>query len=240
MNNENLAETQYFEPGKDHPAAVEGNGPLAEFKPWVSIWTSPRLTIRQILNTDPTLYILPLICLIGIADFLENAANENAGDSVPVSVILLLAVVVGPIAGFVYVWLFSHLIRIVGNWLGGVAGYAQIKPALVWGSIPNAASLLLWIPIIAILGRDAFTSSAEFLEGDTFRAAIVICLGLQQIILGIWSVVLTSNTVAEVQGFQSAWKGLGNILLAGLVVVLPILLMIAVGLGIAVALGGMN
>ena len=234
MNNENLVETQYFEPGENHPAAAEVAG---EFKPWVSIWTSPRQTIRQILNSDPTLYVLPLICLIGIADFLESASSDSAGDKVPVSVILLLAVVVGPIAGFVFVWLFSHLIRIAGRWIGGIAKYAQIKPALVWGSIPNAASLLLWIPIISILGRDAFTSSAEFLEGDAFRAAIVICLGLQQIILGIWAIVLTSNTVAEVQGFQSAWKGLGNILLAGLVVVVPITLAVLTIVALGTAFG---
>lgn len=235
MNDENLVETQYFQPGENHPAAVHADGDLTEFKPWSTIWTSPRKTIRQILNTDPNFCLVPLICLNGIAAFLENAADDSAGDQLSLRVILLLALVLGPLLGVVSVWIASHLIRISGDWLGGVADYAQIKPAVAWGSVPSVATLLLWIPLIGILGKDAFTNSMEVFEGETFQAAIVLGLGVLFMILGIWSIVLMSNTVAEVQEYRSAWKGLGNILLAGLLIALPIIAVVAIFAGLLTA-----
>lgn len=53
-----------------------------------------------------------------------------------------------------------------------------------------------------------------------------LALMLAEVVLGVWSVVLVCHTVAEVQGFRSAWRGLGNICLAIAVVVLPLLLFI--------------
>jgi hypothetical protein len=50
----------------------------------------------------------------------------------------------------------------------------------------------------------------------------MIGIGLVEVVLGVWSVVLLCQTIAEVQGFRSAWKGLGNVLLAGLVIGVPL------------------
>ena len=41
-----------------------------EVNPWISIWTEPRVTMRQILNRDSTLLVLILAGLVGIAEAL--------------------------------------------------------------------------------------------------------------------------------------------------------------------------
>jgi hypothetical protein len=45
--------------------------------------------------------------------------------------------------------------------------------------------------------------------------------------------VLLCNTIAEVQGYRSAWQGLGNIILAGAVLILPLAI---IGVGLALLL----
>ncbi len=40
----------------------------------------------------------------------------------------------------------------------------------------------------------------------------------------VWTVIVLSNTVAEVQGYASAWRGLGSVLLPGTPVVGVVLL----------------
>jgi hypothetical protein len=52
-----------------------------------------------------------------------------------------------------------------------------------------------------------------------------------ELVLGVWTVVLMCNTVAEVQGYRSAWRGLGNMTLAGACIVVPITL-IAVAISV--------
>lgn len=44
--------------------------------------------------------------------------------------------------------------------------------------------------------------------------------------MGVWALVLLSNTIAEVQGFQSSLAGLGNLFLAGAVVVVPVVVLV--------------
>lgn len=49
---------------------------------------------------------------------------------------------------------------------------------------------------------------------------------LVEMVLGIWGMVLLCNTIAEVQGFRSAWAGLGNTILAGLLLIVPLLFLV--------------
>jgi hypothetical protein len=53
---------------------------------------------------------------------------------------------------------------------------------------------------------------------------------LAEIVLTVWSIVLLCHTIAEVQGFPSAWRGFGNVCLAGAVIVLPLLVLMVVAL----------
>ena len=46
-------------------------------------------------------------------------------------------------------------------------------------------------------------------------------------VIGIWGFVLLCNAIAEVQGFYSAWRGLGNLLLSVAVIVVPLMAIIA-------------
>jgi len=212
-------------PGEVPSDSPESSGP----GPLRTIWRSPRETIRRILATDPELHVTLLICLAGIGESLNRASNRNAGDQLSLEVILAFACILGPLGGLFGVWMYSHLIRISGKWIDGRGVYEEIKAAIAWASVPNVAGLVLWIPLLLISGEESFTKDAPNLVANSHLAIATLLLAIVQLALGIWSLVLLCNTIAEVQDYQSAWRGLGNLFLAGALLLIP-LVIVALGL----------
>jgi len=208
-----------------------------DFKPFKTIWTRPRATIRSIVAADPALHVNLLASLGGIGQVLDRASMRNAGDALPMWGILAVACVVGPLVGLVGLWISSHLIRFSGVWLGGAGLREQIKAAVAWSSVPTVFALALWIPQILLLGSEMFTTETPRLEAQPWLWFLIVAIALTELVLGVWSFVLLCKTVAEVQGYRSAWRGLGNLVLAGMLLFVPlfvilfgILLLLAVAL----------
>ncbi len=199
-------------------------------RPWRTIWTQPRATVRHLVETDPDYMVLVLASLGGVAQVLDRASTRNLGDRLPLWGILLLALLVGPLGGIASLYIGAALAHWTGRWLGGVAPVAHLRTAGAWANVPNAWGLLLWVAAIALIGQEMFTRETPRLDSSPGLILLMMLISIAFIILGIWSFILLLKGVAEVQGF-SAWRALGNVLLAGAVIVVPAVL---VGLGIAI------
>lgn len=211
--------------------AVAGEQDLArELKPFRTIWIAPRDTVRRIVAVDPGLHVVLLVCLAGIGQTLDRASVRNAGDNIPMAAIIGVACVLGPLGGLLSMWVGSHLIRLSGQWIGGAGNREHIKTAIAWAAVPSVFALPLWIPQILLLGSDMFTEETPRLDAQPMLLIPFIAVALAEMVLSVWSFVLLCNTIAEVQGFRSAWRGLGNIILAGAVLFIPLL---AVVFGVA-------
>ena len=206
------------------------DGPLQPFK---TIWLHPRRTIRQLVAHNPELYVVPLVCLAGIVNVLDRASQRNLGDRWSLATILGIAFLLGPLGGLFALWIFSHLIRITGNWIGGTAPREHLNTAIAWAKVPAVVTLPLWLLLLALFGFEMFTSETPRMDAEPMIFALLIAVGIVETILSIWAFVLLCNTVAEVQGYRSAWRGLGNLLLAGLLLVVPL---IVLGLALVVLL----
>jgi hypothetical protein len=191
-----------------------------------TIWTSPRQTVRRIVAEDPNRHVVLLVCLAGIGEALNRASTRNAGDKLPVGAIIAIAVVLGPLGGLLGLWIYSHLIRWTGTWLGGKAPREHVRTAIAWSSVPAVFALPLWIPELLLFGSEMFTQATPRLDANPALAIPLLVMGLLELVLGVWAFVLLCNTVAEVQGFHSAWRGLLNLFLAGAVIIVPIILIV--------------
>jgi hypothetical protein len=196
---------------------------VQELKPFRTIWTRPRDTVRRIIAVNPELHVVLLICLAGIGQTLDRASMRNAGDKMPMAAIIGVACVFGPLGGLFSLWVGSHLIRLSGNWIGGVGNREQIKTAIAWASVPSVFALPLWIPQIVLFGSDMFTAQTPRLDAQPNLWIPFLAITLAEIVLAVWAYVMLCNTIAEVQGFRSAWSGLGNIILAGAIIIVPLL-----------------
>ena len=206
-------------PSKSHDTdAIHGN-------PWLTVWTRPRSTIRGIVDTDPTRSVMLLAAITGISSTLNNSLRKNPGDVLSLPAILGVALIGGPLFGIIGNRIGGAMVRKAGSWIGGVATAEECRAAIAWASVPQAVNLILILGLIAVFGNDLFRS-AGLEDAGASGAVLLLAVALAQVVLGIWSGVLTLKCVGEVHRF-SAWKALGTFLLLSLVVIGVILLIVA-------------
>lgn len=208
---------------------------IQPLNPWKSLWLKPRQTIRQIVSTNPTLHVIPIVLVYGGLQTLDNGAERNLGDRfagldgvLSVNAYLLLVVglfVVGALLALVmWLYLTAWLLEWTGGWLNGKASLEELRAAMAWSVIPILIALILGIPSYIYLGPEAFTSYTPKLDNSEIIGLIyyipllVIAIGLF-----IWSIFTSCHMIGEVQGF-SAWTAAWNYILVCLVCAIPVLL----------------
>jgi len=208
--------------------------------PFFTIWLSPRETIRRIVEWNPSYCVLWLACLAGIEQALGHSRIRYLGEKVPLAVLFAIVLVGGPLGGLLLLWISSLLLRWTGRWLGGIATLRQLIAAVAWSLTPQALSLLLFIPAWLIAGRELFTKLTPHLGAHPGLSMMLTAVGAVQGILGIWSIFTLCHTVAEVQGYRSAWRGLGNVLLSFLVIFAALLVFSFIFIALIVGVSSLN
>ena len=206
----------------------------AELNPWRTMWLRPRATVRWLVANDPERHMLLLPALAGIHESLGQYMLQGRGDVTGWPGLVGMAIVLGPIFAILGMLIYCFLLRFTGQWLGGKASLRQLITAYAWSRVPVAYVLPVWIVAIGVLGQGMFTSQPL----ETFIGPLQVGLFLGFTLLvaaaSIWTLVLLVMGVAEVQGF-SAWRALGNLLLA-VVVVVAVLMVVGAVIGIIAAM----
>ena len=205
------------------PAAGETRpSPVRPLFPWLSIWLWPRRTIRQIVGADPR-YGLPLIVVLaGLARGLGTAVSANAGDTVTLPTILILAAVLGPLGWLLSIYVGGALLRWVGSWLGGEGEAEEVRAALAWATVPTIYMLPLWLAMIALFGAGLFASDIPRLQANPLLAVPLLAFSLLDVGAALWAQVLLFLGLAEVHRF-SVWRGLATWFLTLILVGVPFL-----------------
>jgi hypothetical protein len=215
------AESEFVRKATAHTTGID---PTAE-NPFLTIWTRPRVTIRRIVDTNPSLHVVPLAMAGGVIQTIDRAVQRNAGDVLSLPAIIALAVFLGPFGGLIGLFVGGWFTRTTGRWLGGRATPEQVRAAIAWSFIPGLATIPILIVQIGFFGRDLFTQSKLTVGSDSFLTVVLMVTGVLEVVLGIWSFVILLKCVGEVQGF-SAWKALGSLILIFLVIFVPIMLLV--------------
>ncbi len=196
--------------------------------PWLSIWTKPRATIRQIVETDPKYMVVPVAALAGISGGLSNllesatpGGQAGAPDTAFVVGLLIGAVIGGAIGGLLMWLLFSWLVKVTAGWLGGTSTLEHMRAAYAWGQSPGIWTIPVSLLLLLLVGGNLGGGIGQ----NPVLAGVVMVLGLIQVVIGIWSMVTLSKCVGEVNLF-SAWRGFGAIILAGLLIMVPLMLIL--------------
>jgi len=200
---------------------MEGNkkGPL---NPWIYIWTKPRATIQQIVDTNPQKFVVRLTCIEGFAGYLEHARFlRSLGDKYDWPIIFVKAAIVGPIAGLIALYFVAAMISWTGKWIGGKAPSRSIRAAIAWSAVPTIWALILWIPQLILFGQELFTTHIPRIHSSPSLWFMFLGFGVINITISIWAFVIYLRCLGQVQGF-SIWKVLCNTTLASLVSIVPI------------------
>ena len=210
------------------------DGTNMTLNPWRSIWLQPRATIRQIVTTDPDRHVLALIAANSVIGAVLAGVTSALQGQFGLLFLLLLVLVVAPIFAVIMLYLVALLLRWTGRWLGGVASSRDLRAALAWGCVPSLLAGAALLVALLVPGLDLFPTPPPELQSEPFALATYGLGSKIQLLAGVWSLFTMIKCIAEVQGF-SAWRALGNYLLAILMMIVAIVA-IAAGAGVLVAL----
>jgi len=178
-----------------------------------ALWIAPRETIRRLVDTDPTRYVIGLAMLRGALGRLEIAWFSALSQRTPLSPLWPLGVafrvVLGAIVGVIGLYVGSWLLGIFCRILGGLSSAIEMRAALAWSHVPGITAAAVSIALVLF---DTI-NPPEFKHGRLPEmTGSTIELMLINLVLVGWGVVVQLNCIGEVNRF-SAWRALGAILL---------------------------
>jgi hypothetical protein len=175
--------------------------------PGFTIWTKPRQTIRQIVDTDPGQKVVMLAVLGGIAGSFSGTEPISG---------MVIGIVIGAISGLLQVYVGGFLLRWIGSWYGGEATTEEVRAAVAWALVPIIWTLALEIPVLVLMLT--FSLAARITNAEIFSTIMagtmgVLSLGLTLVhtIVSLWAFVVLVACIGEVHRF-SGWKALGTVL----------------------------
>jgi hypothetical protein len=206
--------------------------PRVELNPWLSMWTQPRRTMRQILTPDPwepevDRGVHLLFVLGGVANRLDRASLLSLGDRfhLPWPVTVILVVLSGVLFGLVFFPLYAFLVHWTGRWFGGKASDSEVRAAIAWPNVITAWGLLLWVPQLLFFRGEMFTEATPRIDGDLQLLVLVVVFALLDLVVAVWFAVVLFKSLSEAQAY-SVWRAIGNSLAGGVVLVAPIALLV--------------
>lgn len=181
---------------------------------WKSIWFHPRKTVQYALEHKSGMFVLFIAMLAGVFHTLDQASSKDMGDIMNVWFIILLAIMLGPIAGIVSLYIGSGILHLFAMMFGGRGNFTATKMAFTVSNIILIILGFVWIPDLIIIGKGMFVSDYDFSIFQFLWLLVSLFLNLA---LAIWSMVAMIAALAEVHYF-AIWK-------AVLVVFLPIIIL---------------
>lgn len=199
--------------------------------PWLSMWTRPRATMRQILDTNPRTWVHALAMLGGISELLVAPVPRPLADVSP-AVMLAGKILCGILLGLIGLYLGSFLVWVTGRWIGGQGTFVDVRAASAWPNVLSLWGALLWLPLIAYLGMGAFTLHGESLLDDSVGMMMLLPVQMIGLAIGVWRLVVALKCLGEAHRF-SAWRALGAALIGGILVTIPLAILAGLVIGMA-------
>ena len=197
--------------------------------PWLSLWTRPRATMRQILDTNPRRLVIVLAILGGIAELLGT--HLPLPGSLSPLFILAVKCVFGAIGGLLGLYVATFLGWMTGRWLGGQGNFVEVRAASAWPNVLSLWGALLWLPLAAYLGWEAVNFDPETVFEDTTGALLFVPVMAIGIVIVFWRIVTYIKCLAEAHRF-SAWHALGAVLISCVLLLVPIAVLAGIVLGL--------
>jgi hypothetical protein len=195
--------------------------------PWMTIWTSPRETVRHVLSDNPAQWLWPLAFAGGLSRVLSRLAELPLPDALEADAVLLIALVFGPFAGLILVFGVGRLLHFVLRKLGGTATWIESRTAILWSLAPSVPSLALWLIMLAGYGPLVISPDAVENAVEPITKAILGFDYFVQFGLTLWMLALEVIMLAEVHRI-SAWRVLTGEIALGLALIGLLTLALAV------------
>ncbi len=144
--------------------APSGTG-VPSAQAWLLLWVRPRRTMSALLER-PVGWTPWLLVLFGGAAHALNVRlwRDALGAPARETVSLTAGLLQGALGGLVGMLLWPTLLALVGRLFGTRAAWGRVAVAYAWCQLLVAQGLLLWLPLVAFLGGDAFGTRIQWVS----------------------------------------------------------------------------
>ena len=141
------------------------------------------------------------VFLFGAIEFIYVALAGRLLIDGSILLTLSLAATIGPVINAIYNFFYGSYLSWVGSWFGGKANTDQARLALAWSKVPLIWSFLFTFPPIILLINLSKTG-VDIHEWETVYSLTILSLEVIWALFGLFSLVLTVVTLAEVHEFS--------------------------------------
>ncbi len=170
--------------------------------PFVTIWDTPRETIRYIVSTDPRRHVNLLFFLAGALGGLAVWARLTERLDVPPAAVPVVCAMAGLVAiplGHVGAWYKCF----VGRLLGGQASRPEVVAVAAWSTVPTVVgTALLWAIRFVLYGAEVLRSEHPAI--DASPRIVQLTLEIATMLFSAWSLCVSVIGFAEVNRFSIA------------------------------------
>jgi hypothetical protein len=189
--------------------------------PFFTIWTEPRATIRRIVDTDPTRYVIALAAigpgLNALAGQWSKAMSSTSNLSVLWPVWVAFSVAFQAALGVVGLYIGGAILKWSGGLLGGVASRVEVRASMAWAQVPGIAfEIILLIAVLSgVPMPQAIGGALPHIDPAFYKVLVV------EVVLGLWGGIVGLYCLAEVHRF-SAWRAFCSTLIPAIVAMIVI------------------
>lgn len=198
-----------------------------EQNPWLSVWTSPRATIGRVIRENPDRSLWWLAAIYGFSSLMNMFQSASLGSKVSTGGLLLLAVILSPIWGWICFSVWSAFVAWTGKWLKGAGNFKTVRAAYAWSCVPIAINVPLWLLMVILFGHQLFLNFPNAHLMPSATVMLLFFISAIKLVVAVWSLVIYINALAEVQNF-SVLRAILNVVIAA--VIMTVLLFVVWGL----------
>ena len=174
----------------------------AALNPWRTIWFSPRVTVRYLIDTEDPPGWVPVFVLGTIGSLLDTVNSWWHASAGQLFQNLALAILFGIIG----IWLGPLFMTSYGRRRGGVGRSSQIRIAYAWSNVPIVVGAVGWAPLW-LAGGVGYEITAA---GDSSTLVLdLIHFGI--LAMYVWNLVILVAGIAEIHRF-SAWRAIETVI----------------------------
>jgi hypothetical protein len=163
-----------------------------KINPWVSIWLRSKITIRSILQTNPTRGFFWLAIIAGFQQTIMLMNVYPVGFAKHIFM-FFIALIISPIVGYIWFYYFGGIIYLISKWFGGAGTYGETRTAYAWSRLPVSIYLIL-LTMLLFVKPELIFSKYLFFSSSVFVAIV----GL---VFGIWALIILFQNLTEVHKY---------------------------------------
>ncbi|MFD2521051.1 YIP1 family protein [Emticicia soli] len=188
------------------------------------LFINPKAAFQDIILWNRAEVVHITFFLVSIEKAFERAELNSFGDRETLQSIIISAILIGGISGYVFMHLYSFAIDFSGKWIDGKARKKEIRNVVAWASIPSIFLIIVFLLRIIAFSDNVFRSESTY-EDNEFSEYLGYFFAIIQIVLSFISLRLLIIGISIAQQF-SVGKAILNIVLAILLLVIPLVLLV--------------